>query len=286
MKGMKKKGRCIALAGSLVLVGASFAYWNQTSTIDNPFDTGKYGATISEDFKPSEGENWQPGVEVNKDVVVDNEGDQDIIVRVRLDETWTRKNESDPYKDSKNDPFDVYQTSQSVADDGLTTDDGSVVTKTLSSSTNWIDGGDGWYYYKENLAGGTSTDKWLDSVELLDETDMGKLQTVYYVTASDDANPKDWVWYSYTADQMPSYIDASGAPCFKDDAGAQMVLHNKTETGYVKDGNNIPLMGYGDSDYVLTITSQTVQATQEAIDEVFNGGSAFTAPTGTNWSVK
>ncbi|MCL1896751.1 MAG: BsaA family SipW-dependent biofilm matrix protein, partial [Clostridiales bacterium] len=63
MKG-KKKGRLIALAGFLALavLGGTYAYWTQTSQVDNPFDTGQYGSTIREDFSPADGENWQPRV--------------------------------------------------------------------------------------------------------------------------------------------------------------------------------------------------------------------------------
>lgn len=276
---MKTKKRNIVLACALlavVLVVGTFAYWNQTSSIDNPFDTGKYGSTVVEDFKPEDGEKWQPGVEINKDVVAVNTGDQDLIVRVKLDETWTRKGETDAYKTNTFDG-DVYTVSQDNATDGLTAKDKSIVTKNFSTSTKWIDGEDGWFYYQTNLAGGATTDKWLDSVELLNDADMGKMQTTYYVTA-DETISATTKWYPYTG-TMPAYIDADGAACAEDATGAQAVCHNKTETTYAA----ADALGYSDSNYVLTVTVQTVQATQEAIDAVFGAGAAFTAPDTTTW---
>lgn len=269
------------------LIAGAFAYWHQNATVDNPFDTGKYGSTVVEEFKPSDGENWQPGSQVNKSVKAKNTGNQDLIVRARLDETWTRKddpltpiNEAVKYKDSKTDPYDVYTTNQADAADGLTAADTSVVTKNFSASPNWIAGPDGWYYYKANLPGGQSTDAWLESVKLLQDADMGKMSTKYYVSAS--TGPESgWVWFEYTG-SMPRYIDAAGQPCNKDDVGAQEVLRNKSETKYESDA----VKGYSDSDYVLKVTVQTVQPTQAALDAVFGNGTPFPAPGGTSWTLR
>lgn len=285
----RKKASVIAICGLMAAttIGASLAYWNKVSEIDNPFDTGKYGSTIVEDFKPKDGEDWQPGAEVNKDVVAVNTGDTDLIVRARLDETWTYKGESTPYKDSKNSEagYDVYTVEQAVPDDGLTAKDKSVVIKNFSSSENWIKGTDGWWYYKMNLSGGQTSDKWLDSVELINEADIGKIETSYWVTASDDADSSNWIWYKYTG-KMPAYIDAEGNACNENVTGARFVLHNKVEIKYDKDSNGKDLKGYSDSDYSLKVTIQTVQATSEAVDAVFGKGSTFTAPSGCSWTLK
>ena len=119
-------------------------------------------------------------------------------------------------------------------------------------------------------------------VELLDDADMGVMKTTYYVTA-DETVDEDTTWYAYTG-KMPAYIDANGDACQAGDDGAQPVLHNKTEVAYV-DADH---MGYSDSDYVLTVTVQTVQATQEAVNHMFAGSAEteFTAPEGCSWELK
>ena len=293
MSNKKRKAPLIALAGLLVVVviGGIFAYWNQSSVIENPFDTGKYGSTVKEDFVPDDGKNWQPGADVNKDVYAVNTGETDLIVRAKLDEKWTRMTGAgitDPgvtYKDNLTDIYDVYSTDQKDPDDGLTANDGSVVIKKFSNSTNWIDGGDGWYYYALNLEGGQTSDKWLDSVELLNNADMGKMLTKQYVSYSDDADEANWDWFEYSGD-MPAYIiNGTGVACDKGDTDAMKVLHNKVETAYEQDAGTM-LYGYSLSDYVLTVTVETVQATQEAIDVMFGGGSTFTPPTGSAWTLK
>lgn len=286
MKNLGKKKSVIALTGllALALIMGSWAYFSQMSTVENPFDTGEYGSTIIENFKPKDGENWIPGVEIDKEVYAINTGDVDLIVRARLDETWTRKDATSPYKDSENDPYDVYTPYQDSATDGLTDDDKSVVNKNFSASTNWIDGGDGWYYYAVNLEKGETTDMWLGSVQLLEDADMGLIETIKYVSASNDTDESNWVWFEYTG-SMPKYIDASGNPVEEDDADAHEVLHNKVETAYAND-NGTDLLGYSKSLYNLKVTIQTVQPTQEALDAVFGDGSSFTAPTGASWVLK
>ncbi len=280
-----RKRHIAAASGILAVIAVvgSFAYWNQTSSINNPFDTGKYGTTIIEDFKPTDGENWQPGVNVNKDVFAQNTGNTDVVVRARLDETWTRKNTTTAYKDSNAENYDVYKTAQANATDGLTALDGSVVIKEFENNGSWIDGGDGWYYYRFNLAAGTTSSKWLDSVKLLDDADMGVMATKYFIT---DARTVDnnTEWFEYTG-KMPSYFtvnNGQAVACEKNTPNARTVYHNKSETDYTDNTK----LGYSDSDYNLKVTIQSVQPTQEAIDAVFGNGSAFTAPTYCNWTLE
>ena len=74
---MRKNKKIAGVAGlaAIMVIGGTFAYFNQTMTVTNPFDTGKYDTNVTEDFKPEDGDNWEPGAEVNKDVTVKNTGD-------------------------------------------------------------------------------------------------------------------------------------------------------------------------------------------------------------------
>lgn len=262
MRTNKKIAGAAGLA-VIMLIGGTFAYFNQTMNVKNPFDTGKYDTTVTEDFKPEEGENWEPGAEVNKDVTVKNTGDYDVLVRVKFDEKWVNKDTKQTVKenDSMND-----STSQDDATDGLVDKDGSVVAKTLKKD-KWIyNAADGYWYYKENLKSKTDTGIFLDAVKLLEDADMGNyVVTNYYTTAADkpaeDAIGSDpstqWVAYTGT---MPK------------DATHNMVL---TKQDPVK-------TGYGNADYTLTITAQTVQATEAAMKDAFG----LTAqPAGCNWNL-
>ena len=278
MKGTRKSKKvmgAISALAAVALIAGSFAYWNQTHTVENPFNTGeKYSSTVTEDFNPEEGEDWQPGVKVEKKVGVVNTGDQDLIIRIKLDEKWVRVGETNPYKELKAevDGNKIYNANQAVADDGLVVADDSVVLKHLSNSTKWINGGDGWWYYTVNLKEGETSDNWLEDVELHDELDVGAQEVKKYVT-SDAVINASTAWQEYTG-KMPTKI------------GSNPVLHNKTETVYKKDGAGKDLLGYIHSNYTLSITTQTVQATKEAVMASFGKTDAEITALGVSWDYK
>ncbi|WP_040194647.1 BsaA family SipW-dependent biofilm matrix protein [Clostridium culturomicium] len=260
---MKNK-KLVAITGltAVAVVGGSLAYFNQTMTVENPFDTNKYASELVETFNPTDGDNWQPGETVNKDIQVENTGDYDVIVRVKFDETWTRKG-GDAYviKEGLNNT-----ASQENANDGLTERDYSVVAKNLVNDDKWIYNlNDGYYYYKTNLAKGENTDKFLDSVTLLENADMGRYEEIKYYTIADVkpdntniGDDESTQWVKYTG-EVPT--------------GAK---HTRTVTQIVKGAE-----GYADSDYKLTITAQTVQATSSAVQDAFG----TTNIAGTSWSL-
>ena len=182
---MRKNTKIAGAAGlaAIMLVGGTFAYFNQTMKVENPFDTGKYDTKVTEDFKPQDGENWEPGAEVNKDVNVLNTGDYDVLVRVKFDEKWVNKDTGATVKENAG--MDD-STSQDNATDGLVEKDGSVVAKTLNKE-NWVyNGADGYWYYNQNLKADGETGTFLDAVKLLEDADMGNyIVTNYYTTAAD-----------------------------------------------------------------------------------------------------
>lgn len=285
-----RKTSIIALVALLVvaLVGTTIAYWSQTSKIENPFSTGdQYGSTIVEKFTPKDGEDWLPGVKVPKSVTVSNDGNTDILVRAKLTETWTRKSGGDPYISLEN--KDPYTNSQAGGKPGLTdgntTGDKSVVQKNFAPGDKWTDSqADGWCYYKTNLTKGTSTAPWLESVELIKDIDMGAPINTFYV-AVDESHTK---WYTLPAGitQTPKFVtindaDGTAKSVDKDATGAKPVLYGKQE---IKINPAAP--GYSNSNYVLTVTVQTVQATKDAVNAVFGSGMATTQPTDCKWILR
>lgn len=263
---MKKKNM-IALAGLVAVcgIGGTLAYFNQTMEAENAFDTGKFGSTLVEDFKPSDGQNWEPGVTVNKVVEVKNTGNLPVVVRIKMDETWVNKDKGELVKKTSTEEIgkagdnklvNIYQEKNG---DGLWADDDSVVKKEIDKSGNWIFHG-GYYYYKNELAAGAPTDAFLKSVTLIEDVDMGQYQEKkYYTTDVDEATAvwKDW------PQKDDKYVAASdlesvlGAEVYKE------IKHFKSD---IIPGEN---PGYSNADYTLTITAQTVQATKAAVAAVF-----------------
>lgn len=279
MKGNKKVLGIAALA-AVAAVGGSFAYFNQTMTIENPFDTGKYGSVAVENFDPSEGTQWKPGAEVNKDFEVINTGDQPIVVRVKFEDFWkTNANDSEddafkkvPAKDATT--VQQGDGSDAAKNDGKYDTDLSVVHKKLLGvidadhpDNNWyFDEASGYYYFMKPLtAAGTAgqtdrTGKFLESVTLDKDTDMGKLIKVRYYTTDANAEVPDFSGTDLGTWKKLNDTDSIPAESKK----------NAVATIIEKDDEGNPLKGYSDAHYTLKITVETVQATKEAAEALFN----------------
>lgn len=263
---MRKNKKIAGVAGlaAIMVIGGTFAYFNQTMTVTNPFDTGKYDTNVTEDFKPEDGDNWEPGAEVNKDVTVKNTGDYDVLVRVKLTEKWVNKTTGKTV--AENTTGLKGDASQADAKDGLTTGDYSVVEKTLNEN-DWVyNNADGYWYYKNNLVAGRDTGKFLDAVKLLEDADMGSYTvTNYYTTA--ETKPGEGETGDDPANKWVAYT--GNVPKDAKHSMAVTTLDPKAS-------------GYANSNYTLTITAQTVQATDAAMKDAFG----LTAqPTGCNWNL-
>lgn len=277
---------------AVALVGGTFAYFTQSSTIDNPFDTAGYGTVVVEDFKPEEGENWEPGAEVNKDLYVDNTGDRDVVVRVKFEDIWSRTdangtttylnfsqgNDATGILDNK---VTVAKPSQLDPNNGETQGDGSVVHKYFVEGweNDWVyNAEDGYFYYKHNLTAagqpGSTTGKFLDSVKLKSDVDMGKFMTQFYTTTKEERPATSKVHAEMIAagwvadgDPQPAGRDANGnilnASVTAKDGSTFTAAITTPEAGK---------LGYSDADYVLRITIETVQATDQAVKATFNDG--------------
>lgn len=263
---MRKNKKIAGVAGlaAIMVIGGTFAYFNQTMTVTNPFDTGKYDTNVTEDFKPEDGDNWEPGAEVNKDVTVKNTGDYDVLVRVKLTEKWVNKTTSNTV--AENTTGLKGDASQVDAKDGLTTGDYSVVEKTLNEN-DWVyNDADGYWYYKTNLKAKKDTGKFLDAVKLMENADMGKYTVTNYYTEADD-KPGEGAIGDNPASQWVAYT--GNVP--------KTAKHSMAVT---KQDPNAP--GYGNADYTLTITAQTVQATDAAMKDAFK---LTAAPAGCTWNL-
>lgn len=255
---MKKKQAAGLLAlSAAALIGGTFAYFAQTAAIDNPFDTARYGTVVTEEFHPEDGNDWQPGAEVNKDLYVDNTGDRAVVVRVKFEDIWSR--EGDEFHTATGSNAMIVE--QEDAGDGLTDGDKSVVHKYFANEDEWTEiQADGYFYYKTKLEAGTSTGKFLDSVRLDADTDMGKFLTQYYYTKAAerpaiDPHNMDAAW-TKLGDPQPAAASKVTPP-----------EDSTFTTGITQpeDGK----LGYSDADYTLRITVETVQATDKAVASVF-----------------
>lgn len=255
---MKRKIAALGGLAALAAVGGTWAYFNQTAAITNPFHTeGGYETSVIEHFNPADGQEWKPGVTVDKDVIASNTGDADVLVRVKMDEVWNRQVGGDMEVLNN---FDSSQTaflnpSQLDSTDGKVAGDNTVVEKEINN-TDWeFNEIDGYWYYKTRLAAHKSTESLLKSVTLLDDLDMGKYEDTfaYCTTAKKDDDLTDVTWTEVANEE--ALIEAG------EEAKADGLAF------HVKKGRSLDetAMGYADANYGLTITIEFVQPTKDAV---------------------
>lgn len=254
---MNKKAAALGGLAALVAVGGTWAYFNQTAAITNPFHTeGGYETSVIEHFNPSDGEDWKPGVTVNKEVIASNTGDADVLVRVAMDEVWRRGDEDLKLLTSRYGT--VFTTvEQEDAEDGLVERDKTVVGKELNETDWTFNNEDGYWYYNTRLAAKTDSESLLKSVTLASDLDMGKYKEVFAYCVTDGENDPLTDWKSVETEEE---LKAAGAEA-------------KAEGKYfhVKKGKELDptLQGYADANYDLTITIEFVQPTEDAVTEAW-----------------
>lgn len=295
MKINKKVGALAGLA-ALAAVGGTWAFFNQTAAITNPFTTKQYNTSVVEHFNPADGEDWKPGGTVDKTVQAKNTGDYPILVRVSMDEKWYRGKVEDAFKKIKSSDGDVffnvvkedggYKAFQYKTDDGLAPEeffnnkgDDTVVYKNLNTGSGagkWFYD-NGYWYWNGVLAAGTSTEQLMDSVTLASNIDLGKYVSTksYYVMSADEAgkanalddNNKikaDFDVEKYLAENNKEWIAAASdddeLQAAKDAAKDGSYFFRKAESGLDENAK-----GYAGANYDLTITTEFIQATKDAV---------------------
>lgn len=123
---------CLALILLIGTIGISYAYYANQTKIENSFKTSDYNVSVAEEFYNTWG--------TKKISVINNEESTPVLLRVNYDELWSKTLEDGTVLTLSN----VVETESGYV---------NVVIKTYPSdySTNFVDGGDGWYYYTKVL---------------------------------------------------------------------------------------------------------------------------------------
>lgn len=271
---MNKKLTAIGGLAALAVVGGTWAFFTQDTTIHNKLTTdGMYGLNTTEKFNP--GSEWAPGTEVEKKITVKNTGTGAVLVRVKMDENWA-------YKDTPNKFFGEWNSGQTEfthiqldnpADGNPADDLSSVVHKNLDEANiqleavanpdKWYLAEDGYWYFCDKLEGGEATANLLKSIMLDENTDMGLIANKYYYTVVDkgseepEFDAKTWIeMEATTEEEAQEELAKIAAQEENKDKDIYMTLETKTDES---------AKGYSDAGYTLNITTEAVQATPDAV---------------------
>ena len=270
---MNKKLTAIGGLAALAVVGGTWAFFTQDTTIHNKLTTdGMYGLNTTEKFNP--GSEWAPGTEVEKKITVKNTGTGAVLVRVKMDENWAYKAAPEQlfgeWASGQNEFTDIQL--EEPADGNPANDPSSVVHKNLDEANiqldavakqdKWYLAEDGYWYFCDKLEGGEATVNLLNSIKLDEKTDMGLIANKYYYIAVEkgadepDFNADTWNEMKATTEEEAQKELAEIAEG-QTDEDFYMTLETKTDEN---------AKGYSDAGYTLNITTEAVQATPDAVE--------------------
>ena len=264
---MNKKLTAIGGLAALAVVGRTWAFFTQDTTIHNKLTTdGMYGLNTTEKFNP--GSEWAPGTEVEKKITVKNTGTGAVLVRVKMDENWAYKAAPEQlfgeWASGQNEFTDIQL--EEPADGNPANDPSSVVHKNLDEANiqldavakqdKWYLAEDGYWYFCDKLEGGEATVNLLNSIKLDEKTDMGLIANKYYYIAVEkgadepDFNADTWNEMKATTEEEAQKELAEIAEG-QTDEDFYMTLETKTDEN---------AKGYSDAGYTLNITTDAVEA--------------------------
>lgn len=251
----KKKNRTYWIIGLVLLVciGGVFAYWTQELLVHNEFKTARYETNLEEKFVSPD--NWEPGQETNKDVWLTNTGTVPAFAKVRLHQEWVRtKNVKDQDGNivlpAAGDKFPIYFTTKNGMEYAAKINWGENVVLLASGKKSSIDLGLNTVDQVEDAKG-----KWLLVSDVPD--DNGDF-LLYYIGIVEASGKSPLLVDSVTMNPQiqPAVIQKN---TYYDESAKKWVTKLVRNSTY----------DYENAKYTLVITATTVQATADAVTEVF-----------------
>lgn len=253
---MKRKiNKIYWLAGLFVLccIGGVFAYWTQELLVHNEFKTARYDTDIEEKFVPPD--NWTPGQEINKDVWISNKGTVPVFVKVIIHQEWVRKetitdSEGNVILPKAGDRFPL----------SFQTEEGDMYAAQIAWGENVVLLASG-KESKINLGLSTvnriedASGKWLLVSDVPDKN--GDFLLYYIGTVSPDG-------------QSPLIVDSVTMNSFiRPAVVSKDTFYDETEKKWITADEKNSTYDYECAKYTMLVEASTVQATADAVKEVF-----------------
>ncbi len=239
-----KKRAALGLAGlaAVAAIGGTWAYWNQNLSVDNNFQAGNFDSDIVEQFEPEE--DWLPGETVEKVVSVKNSGNVDMAVMAKITQKWD--GERMVFEDSEGNEVSAAQVHwgdnvaihQNSAGWVLNRDEKLGITKEFFS---FNDAEDTWF-----LTGGAAQED-------------GSLD-LYFVYSDIVAEGEETPALLTSVTMNPLIESETTDKVYEADENGKLQVVEESSSGF----------HYENAQYTMTINAKTVQATFDAVKEVFD----------------
>lgn len=277
---MKKKKILIAGLAAIAAaatIGGTWAVWTQTEVAHNEFMTANYCTDLQETFTPPT--EWLPGEETEKAVWVNNEnGEVPVIAKITMSQKWKRL-EDIKVNVATQPEAEVWEVVATPGELPIQFRQDAMNTEEFASILNLNK--DAVVVLAEGRPG-------VDSGLRLDLPEVGSLKEAQGKWLLETEDPLEVGNYTfYYIGQIPA---GENSPVLLDSVTLNPLLENtvvETHTYYVEDANEpsgyrkvvehtYNSNGYDSSEYTLTITMQTVQATPDAVDSVLGSTTTIT----------
>lgn len=139
---MKNKKVMVALVILMFICGFAFtiAFFTDTVEVPNVFKTQVFKTTVTEEFVSPD--NWLPGDTTDKKIRVNNVGDVSVAARIKITEKWI--------------------SADGTELSGIQNGNRAAIINFVNTN-KWIKDGD-YYYYKNKINAGQTTDDFIESV--------------------------------------------------------------------------------------------------------------------------
>lgn len=251
----KRTNKIYWLAGLFVLccIGGVFAYWTQELSVHNEFRTARYDTNIEEKFVSPD--NWKPGQEINKDVWISNNGTVPAFSRVVLHQEWIRKenvtdSEGNIILPKAGEKFPLFFQTEAGNAYAAQIEWGKDVVLFASGKKSDVDLGLSVVNRIEDAKG-----KWLLVSDIPDRNDDFLL---YYIGITDqDAT-------------SPLIVDSvTMSPLIQPAVVSKDTSYDKIRGTWITTAERNDTYDYECAKYTMLITVTTVQATSDAVKDVF-----------------
>lgn len=253
MKSRKNKIYWLVGLVMLCCIGGIFAYWTQELQVHNEFKTARYDTNIEEKFSPPD--DWKPGQEINKDVWITNDGSIPVFTKVVINQEWVRKeNVTDLNRTvippAAGEKFPLFFQAKEKNEYAAQISWGDKVILLSSGKKSDIDLG-----LKTVDRISEAKEKWLLVSDLPDEN--GDYLLYYIGTVAQ-------------SEKTPLLVDAvTMNPLIQPAVVRKDTVYDETTKEWTTTSERNSTYDYECAKYTMTVTATTVQATSDAVREVF-----------------
>lgn len=265
---MRKKNIALLGIASLAmtaLVGGTWAVWTQELKAGNEFRTAYYSTKLEEKFQSPD--NWQPGVETEKNVWLSNPGEIPVLTKAVVSQRWMRRENVLAVTEPGAQPVPVPPLKGETYKE-LTFGENDEYAAVINFNQQGV------AILRQGIAARDAGEVSRLGIPIVDSISQAKGR--WLLTSETPDENGDWTFYYIgvvnPGTETPHLIESvTMNPHAGNTVLGKKTYYVKKESGYEQVTVDLvnPETGYDSANYTLTVSMTTVQATKAAVEEIF-----------------